>query len=165
MKKLFLLIVLELFVIMGVNAQGSFNTGVSLGLPVSAVPSTFNVTIDINYLWGSGESFKAGLATGFSNSFGKTTDNRIGYFDFPDIQFLPIALATRFSVSEEFALGADLGYAIGVSEDTVGGFYYAPRAQYSVSEAIDIVFAFRGISLEDQSGPFDVLTLGVEFEL
>ena len=63
-----------------------------------------------------------------------------------------------------FILGADLGYAIGVSpSDNDGGFYYAPRIQYGVSESIDIVLAYRGISVD--GGSFDVLTLGIEFGL
>ena len=163
MKKLLLLFVITISVITKVNAQGNFNIGVSLGLPVSAVPSTVNATIELNYLWDSGENFKAGFATGYSNSFGKTTDNGIGYFDFPDIQFLPIAMATRFSVSDEFSLGADLGYSIGVNEHSVEGFYYVPRAHYSLSKSFDIVLAFRGVSRE--GGSFDLLTLGVEFGL
>ncbi len=163
MKKIVLLAVVAVFGLTSVNAQGGLNIGVNLGLPVSAIPCTFNVTLDLNYLWGTGENFKAGFATAFSNSIGKTTDNGIGYFDFPDVQFLPIAGAARFAVSEKFTLGADLGYAIGINDGNGGGLYYVPRAQYSMCKAIDIVLSFRGVNLNGAS--FDVINLGVEFEL
>jgi hypothetical protein len=41
-----------------------------------------------------------------------------------------------------------------------GGFYYAPRVQYGVSDALDIVLSYRGVS---DDGSFDVINLGVEF--
>lgn len=163
MRKIFFILAIVVIGLKSVNAQGDFNVGVNLGLPVTAKPWTFNATLDVSYLWTAGENFKAGFATGFSNSFGKTTDNGIGYFYFPDVQFLPIAVATRFDISNAFTLGADLGHAIGINEGNDGGFYYAPRAQYSISKAIDIVLSFRGVSRNGK--PFDVLNLGVEFEL
>ena len=107
----------------------------------------------------------AGIATGYSHSFGDSIDlDGFGSFDVEDAGFIPIAGAARFNVSDDFILGADLGYAIGVSpSDNDGGFYYAPRIQYGVSESIDIVLAYRGISVD--GGSFDVLTLGIEFGL
>ena len=164
MKKLLLVAAIAVFGLSSVNAQ-NFNGGISLGLPIGDAGDawTFNVTLDVNYLWDAGENFKAGVATGFSHSFGDSIDTGFGTFDVEDAQFLPLAGAARFAVSEEFTLGADLGYAIGISEGNDGGFYYSPRAQYSLSEALDIVLAYRGVSLD--GGSFDVLTLGVEFGL
>ena len=163
MKKLFLCAVMAFFGLSNVNAQGNFNAGVSLGLPVSATACTFNATFDINYLWEAGGNFKAGFATGFSNSFGRTTDNDIGYFDFPDVQFFFITGSARFTVSDKLTLGADLGHAVGINDGNDGGFYYAPRAQYAISDAIDVVLSFRGVIRDGDS--FDVINLGVEFGL
>ncbi len=84
--------------------------------------------------------------------------------EYDDFGFLPIAAAGRYAVSEEFTLGADLGYAIGLSPDgNDGGFYYAPKVQYSISDSLDIVLAYKGVSLD--GGSFDALSLGVEFGL
>ncbi|MFH4965629.1 outer membrane beta-barrel protein [Gaetbulibacter sp. M235] len=166
MKKL-LLIAIAVFGLSSVNAQSNFNAGINLGLPVGDAGDgwTFNVTLDLSYLWEVSEGFDAGLATGYSHSFGDSIDlGEFGTFDVDDVGFLPIAAAGRFNVSDKFILGADLGYAIGVSpSDMESGFYYAPRIQYGVSESIDIVLAYRGVSLD--GGSFDVLTLGVEFGL
>lgn len=165
MKKLILLVTIVVFGLSNVNAQ-DFKAGANLGLPVGDAADgwTFNVTLDLSYLWEVSESFKAGVATGYSHTFGDSIDFFGVSVDIEDVGFLPIAAAGRFNVSEKFILGADLGYAIGVSpSDMESGFYYAPRIQYGVSEAIDIVLAYRGVSLD--GGSFDVLTLGVEFGL
>ena len=146
---------------------GDFNLGINLGLPVGDAGDgwTFNVSLDLSYLWEVSDVFGAGIATGYSHSFGDSIDlDGFGSFDVEDAGFIPIAGAARFNVSDDFILGADLGYAIGVSpSDNDGGFYYAPRIQYGVSESIDIVLAYRGISVD--GGSFDVLTLGIEFGL
>ena len=164
MKKLLLLSVIAVFAIGSMNAQGA-KAGISAGLPIGDAGDawTFNVTLDVSYLWEVGENFNAGVTTGYSHSFGDSIDTGFGSFDVEDAQFVPLAGAARFAISEEFTLGADLGYAIGIDDGNDGGFYYAPRAQYSVSEALDVVLAYRGISLD--GGSFDVLTLGVEFGL
>lgn len=143
-----------------------FKAGISAGLPIGDAGDgwTFNVTLDLNFLWEVSDSFNAGIATGYSHSFGDTIDlGTFGTVELDDAQFLPIAGAARFNVSEDFILGADLGYAIGLNDGNDGGFYYAPRIQYSVSSSIDIVAAYRGVSLD--GGSFDVITLGIEFGL
>ena len=147
----------------GVYAQGDLKVGVNAGLPTGDAGDAwgFNVTLDVNYLWEAGDNFKAGVATGFSHSFGKSIDTGFGSFDVEDAQFLPLAGAARFAVSDEFTLGADLGYAVGISDGNDGGFYYAPRVQYSISETLDVVLSYRGVSLD--GGSFDVLNLGVQF--
>lgn len=174
MKKLFLTIALTTLLLMNVNAQSNsdsasndgFNAGISLGLPIGDAGDgwTFNVTIDLSYLWEVSENFDAGVATGYSHSFGDSVEIFGESIDIDDAGFLPIAAAGRFNVSEDFTIGADLGYAVGISpSDNDGGFYYAPRIQYGVSESTDIVLAYRGVSLD--GGSFDVITLGVEFKL
>lgn len=164
MKKLILLAAVAVFGLSNVNAQ-NFNVGISGGLPIGDADdiATFSIVLDANYLWEVSEEFDVGIASGYSHSFGESIDTPIGSFDIDDTGFLPIAAAARFNVSEEFILGADLGYAIGTSpSDNDGGFYYAPKVQYGVSEELDIVAAFRGVSLD--GGSFDMITLGVEYK-
>ncbi len=158
MKKLFLC-AFAVFAFASVNAQ-ELKVGVSLGLPIGDAGDlyTFNLTSDVLYLWEVSEEFSAGVATGISYNFGDS----IGPFDVDDAVFLPIAAAGRYAVSEKFTVGADLGYGIGISpSENDGGFYYAPKVQYSVTEALDIVLAYRGVSLD--GGSLDTITAGVEF--
>lgn len=147
-----------------VSAQ-ELKGGINVGLPIGDVSDayTFNLTADLNYLWDVAESFKAGLATGISYNFGDSVDlGEFGSADIDDAVFLPIAGAARYFLTEDFAIGADLGYAIGLSPSgNDGGFYYAPRLQYSFSETLGLVAAYRGISVD--GGSFDTVTLGLEF--
>ena len=125
--------------------------------------TSFNLTVDLNFLWPVGESFDAGLSAGYSHSFGKEYDTPLGTIEADDIQFLPLAVAGRLDLSEKFALGADVGYAVGINDGNDAGFYYAPRVQFGISQALDLVLAYRGVSRD--GGSFDVLTLGLEFGL
>jgi|SRR5690606_3470372 len=161
MKKLLLSTVIAVFAIINVNAQ-EFNLGVNVGLPLGDIKDayTLNIGVEANYLWQVSEEFDAGVTAGYSHYLGDS----IGGFDIDDAGFLPIAAAGRFSVSEDFTIGADLGYAIGVSPSgNEGGFYYAPKVQYGVSEALDIVLAYKGVSVD--GGSFSSINLGVEFAL
>lgn len=165
MKKLFLLSIIAVFGLTSVNAQGGANVGINAGLITGDFSDgySFNLALDLNYLWEVSDQIEAGVATGYSHSFGKDVDG----FKADDAQFLPLAAAGRINISEEFAVGVDLGYAIGINDGNDGGFYYAPRVQYSVSESTDIVAAYRGASID--FGPinlgFNTITLGVELAL
>ncbi len=157
---------IAVFGLTNVNAQ-EFNVGASAGLPIGDAGdfATFSVLLDVNYLWEVSDKFEAGAAIGFSHSFGEDQSVSIGDFEVEseaqDISFLPIGAAGRFNVSESFTIGADIGYAVGINDGNDGGFYYAPKLQYGVSESLDIVAAYRGVSVE--GGSFDIVSLGVEF--
>ena len=161
MKKLFLFAAVAVFGFT-MNAQ-EFKAGVNVGLPIGDAGdlTTFNVTLDLAYLWEMSEEFDLGVATGYSHSFGDEVDFGFGTVEVDDFQFIPVAAAARYAVSDKFKVGADLGYAVGLNDGNDGGFYYAPRVQYGVSESLDVVLAYRGVSLD--GGSFDVITLGVEF--
>lgn len=165
MKKL-LFAVVAVFGLSSAMAQ-NFSAGVNVGLPMGDVQDsyTLNIGVELNYLWEVSEKFDAGLTAGYSHFLGDTVDlGAFGSFDVEDAGFLPIGGAARFNVSEDFTLGADLGYAVGISPDgNDGGFYYAPKLQYGVSESLDIVLAYKGVSVD--GGTFSSLNLGVEFGL
>lgn len=165
MKKLLLLTACVAFCVSSMNAQGEFNAGVSGGLPIGDAGdlATFSVMVDVGYFFEVSDAFKAGPFVGFQQNFGDSFDTVIGSIDIPDVQFLPVGGGARFMVADAFTLGADLGYAVGINDGNDGGFYYAPRAQYAVSEAIDIVLSYRGVSLD--GGSWDVVGLGIEFGL
>ena len=161
MKKLILLFAFVFMSISGANAQG-LKLGVDLGLPLGDIKDSYglNIGADINYLWNVSEEFDAGFSVGYSHYIGA----KFLGFGVPDAGFIPIAATGRFNVSGGFKIGADLGYAMGVSPSgNDGGFYYAPKLQYGVSEFLDIVLAYKGISVD--GGTFSSLNLGVEFGL
>ena len=164
MKKLLLLSAIVVST-MTLSAQEA-NIGLSGALPIGDAGdiTTFGLNLDANYLWEVSEQFDLGVAAGYHYYFGEDIDIPFGTFEAEDFGFLPIAAAARFNASEDFTIGADVGYALGINPDgNDGGFYYAPKIQYSVSEALDIVFAYKGVSLDGVS--FDAISLGIEFGL
>ncbi|WP_189702508.1 outer membrane beta-barrel protein [Subsaximicrobium wynnwilliamsii] len=172
MKKLILVAVVAVFGLANVNAQ-NFNAGISAGLPIGDFSDlySFSVIVDVNYLWEVSEQFDAGVTVGYSHSFGKDEDLNLDLGDFgsfdietEDFGYIPIGAAGRFNASEDFTIGLDLGYAIAVSPSgSDGGFYYAPKVQYGITQSLDIVAAYRGVSLD--GGSFDIVSLGIEFGL
>ena len=160
MKKLMLVMVA---VMLGftVTAQDGFRAGVNVGFPSGDASdfATFAIAVDLGYLFDVSDNFQAGVATGYSHSFG---DEYMG-IDLDDVQFIPLAASGRLALGDNFGLGADVGYALGVNDGNDGGFYYAPRVSYGISDAIDIVAAYRGVSKDGNS--WDIISLGVEFGL
>ncbi|GGD08209.1 hypothetical protein [Hyunsoonleella pacifica] len=165
MKKLFFVAIIAIFGSLSVNAQGQFNAGISGGIPIGDAGdfSTFAIAVDLGYLFEISDDFDAGGTIGYSHSFGEEQTFGSITIEAQDVQFLPIAGSARFEVAPSFTLGADLGYALGINDGNDGGFYYSPRAQYSVSEAIDIVAAYRGVSRD--GGSWNIVSLGIMFGL
>lgn len=162
MKKLVLIGCLALFGI-SVQAQNEFRAGAHLGLPVGDAGdfATFAIAVDLGYLFEISDEIQVGPTIGYSHSFGDSIDTIIGQIDVDDAQFIPIAASGHYNFTEEFWFGLDLGYAIGLNDGNDGGFYYSPKVAYGVADAIDIVAAFRGISVD--GGSWDIISLGVEF--
>ena len=145
------------------QAQGQFRAGLSGGIPIGDAGdlATFAIAVDLGYLFEISDTFDAGPTIGYSHSFGDDISGGGITIEVDDVQFIPVAASGRFEVAPDFTLGADLGYAIGVNDGNDGGFYYSPRAQYSVSDAIDIVVAYRGVSLDGDT--WGIISAGVEF--
>ncbi len=163
MRKTILVALFALFGMSAMNAQGQFNVGAFGGLPIGDAGdfATFAIGLDLSYMFEVSDDFEVGPVTGLSHSFGDEITILGVTLDVNDVTFLPIGGGFRFNAAESFSLGGDVGYAIGINDGNDGGFYYAPRAAYNVSEAVAIVAAFRGVAVD--GGSWDIISLGVEF--
>ena len=165
MKKFLLTIAMVAFGFAANAQDGEFNAGVNLGLPVGDVSdfSSFALGAEVNYLFSVSDDFKVGPSVSFVNYFGK--DFTIGGVTVPgsDASFLPIAAAGRFAISEDFTLGADVGYAVGINEGNDGGFYYRPMVGYNISEKIMLQATYSGVSNDGATAAN--IGLGVMFGL
>ena len=134
-----------------INAQnGSFNAGVSIGLPTGDISdsSSLAISVEANYLFEISDQFKVGPSISYLHYTGKKDILGSGY-DADDMSFLPIAAAARFAASEKFTFGADLGYGIGISPDDIeGAFYYRPMIGYNISEKVMLQATYTGMSKE-----------------
>ena len=159
MKKFLLLAALVMFSLSNVNAQGEFNAGIFGGIPMGDAGdfASFTLGIDLEYLFDVSDTFAAGPTVGYSTTFLKSE------FEGDNIAFLPVAAAGRFAVSDEFTLGVDLGYAVGINDGNEGGLYFAPKLQYGISEAIDVGVSYRSVS--EEHGSFNFFAINILLHL
>mgnify|MGYP005989595563 FL=1 len=166
MKKLLLSVVVLVFAV-SVNAQkGTFSAGINLGLPTADASDAYSFTLgaEVNYMFDVSEEFKAGVAVSYSSYFGKDITFLGTTIEIENAAMLPIAGAVRYLASEKFSIGADLGYAIGISPDgNDGGFYYRPIVGYNISEKMELNASYSGVSVE--GGTIANFGLGLMFKL
>ncbi len=162
MKKLAIVFCAFLFGV-SVHAQEGINLGFNFGLPMADASdvTSFTVGLDANYLWSVTEAVDVGVATGFTNTFGKNYQVGPIRIEGEDIQFIPIAAAGRYHFSDKFRAGVDLGYAIGLNDGNDGGFYYRPMVGFGVNSAVELNLSYTGVSLDGFN--FATLTMGVMF--
>ncbi|MEX0287941.1 MAG: hypothetical protein AB3N14_02430 [Flavobacteriaceae bacterium] len=162
MKKLVLFTLALTFGVLSVHAQGRFQAGGHLGLPVGDAGdlATFAIAIDLAYILEIDENISAGPRIGYSHSFGD--DVTVGGFtvSVDDVQFLPIGGRAQFDITDQFLARAELGYAVGISDGNDGGFYFSPQAGFSFSDAVDAILSYRSVSVD--GGSWDMIALGVD---
>ncbi len=165
MKKVFIMAIAALGFTFGAQAQEGLSAGINLGLPVGDAGdvSGFNVGADFSYLSEISDDFLAGGTIGYSHFFGKKITEGSIEIEFDDIMFLPIAASGKYMVSEDFSIGADLGYALGLKDGVDGGFYYRPRVAHKIADTIELNLSYSGISVDN--GTWSTLNLGVMFQL
>lgn len=154
MKKVLCLIIFLVVGLTSTYAQGDIRLGVNAGIPVGDISdaSDLNVGADIAYLMGF-ETFQLGPMVGYNHFFRDDLD---------DLSFLPIAATARFGLAG-LELGADVGYALGISPDgNDGGFYYKPKIGFSLF-GIGLIGSYTSISRD--GGSASSINLGVEFRL
>lgn len=162
MKKLGLLIIAILFLAPAVNAQVNqdIKLGISGGLPLGDVKdySSFNLSVDAAYLFEVADMVYVGPLVSYSHYFAKDFEGT----KIDDIQHLPIAASGRinFGLDKAVFLGADLGYAIGISDGLDGGIYYRPKIGYDFGGAA-VILSYTGI--DEDKITVNSLNLGVEF--
>ena len=77
-----------------------------------------------------------------------------------------IAASGRYNLSEDFVLGADLGYALGLSPSgNDGGFYYRPMLGYNLSEKMMVTASYSTVSVSNGGGNWGSFGVGLMFGL
>ena len=172
--KLSIVIFIFLF-ISSVNAQKGFRIEIGIGPTLGDSSELFSYTFQgsFQYLWRVSDNIDIGVTTGALVFLGEgnNTDGSGGLFSsIPDV-YIPIAMASRISLSELFYTGIDIGYALNangfgdsggsfVDEDN-GGFYFRPMLAYKVKEKLALVLFYASIS----EGGYNAssINLGVNF--
>ncbi|MGI9525821.1 MAG: hypothetical protein ACR2MS_01790 [Weeksellaceae bacterium] len=122
--------------------------GVHAGIPTGDADDTssFALGIDAKYQFLNLNSFGVGIATGYTNYFGKDENN----VDYGDTGVIPVAALFRYYPTQNFFIGTDLGYGfvtgdIADAADMTGGFYYRPEVGYH-SDDWNIFAYYAGVS-------------------
>ncbi|WP_405605406.1 hypothetical protein [Polaribacter sp. Asnod1-A03] len=166
MKKLVFIALLAIVSLNEVNAQeGVLNGGFNLGIPTGDVSdySGFAMGAELNYMFPVYEGVTVGPSVQYSHFFGKEYDLGGLTIEGSDTSFLPISGAARFNVSEDFVLGANLGYAVGLNEGNDGGVYYRPLIGYKIGSSSQLNLSYSGIDNDGYN--FSNVSLGVMFGL
>ncbi|WGK66235.1 hypothetical protein [Croceiramulus getboli] len=161
-SKIFTALMIALFAFAKADAQltttddknHQFGIGLNGGITVGDFEDIYssNIGIDLYYLYSISEKFYLGGTTGFTNYFGEDVFvPSLGEVEFDDAQFIPIAGSLRFTPFERFAVGADIGYAIGLNDGNEGGFYASPRATYFIADKFPVFAGYRLIDLDGES--------------
>ena len=166
MKKL---LMLGAFAFLGFAASaqttGKFKIGANVGIPTGDASkiSSFTVGVDAAYQWRLAQNFDLGLATGYQHFFGKSIDTYGGgTYKVNDFGYIPLAASGQYSVSPNFFIGADLGYAFAVGKDVSGGgFYYQPKVGYQ-TDKYELYLGYKGVS---DNGSIGSVNLGFNFKL
>ena len=157
MKNVLILIVV--FTFSKLQAQDGFSIGTHLG--ISTVESyDLNYGLDANYVKEVSDGLKVGGALGYTvfsgNTISNTFSDLVGEVKIEDAGFLTLAGTARYSLSNAFFVGADLGYAIVTSSDGKGGILYQPKVGWQ-TDSIDLYGYYKGISRSGSSiGAFGV---------
>lgn len=153
MKKLLLMIAM-VAVGFTANAQdGKFNLGANLVYDFDA--EVFGLMGEANYLFDLSDEFKLGPAVSYVYGFGRDLEvNGVKVGEIKGSGSFIAAAAARFNASEEFVIGADLGYHTDAED-----FYYRPLVGYNISENTMIQLSYPATT----SG--GSLALGVAFGL
>ena len=157
MKKILLLTIFTIFGFTVAHSQSNWKIGVNAGIPVGDVHdfSSFNLGGDVAYLFNITDVFSVGPLVGYSHFFEE--EDGIG----EDLSFIPLAASGRFSFSDAFFVGADLGYAIGVDDGNDGGFYYRPKLGYNFG-MVALILSYAGIEITDGGPTAGTVNLGIE---
>ena len=143
------------------NAQsGAFKLGAHVGLPTGDIKdvSSVNLGADLAYTWSVAEGLDVGITTGYTTYLLKSD------FEGDAAGFIPVAATAQFTLTNNWFIGADLGYGIGVApEGNDGGFLYQPKFGYQAGNT-GLYVAYKGISI-DGGGTFSSVNLGVNFKL
>lgn len=142
MKKILLVLAVVFASLQFSNAQENmFTAEVQAGIPMGDFGdfSDFGIGVNATYYFAEvAESFYVGGRGGYS-VFLASED----FID--DFSFISLAASGRFNFSENLFARADLGYAIGVSDNADGAFFYEPRVGYDTG-AFEVSVYYQSIT-------------------
>ena len=157
MKKVLLTAAIVVAGFISASAQTTFGAGVNANLPIGDLSDgySFGVGAELQVEHKFSEKFSGIGTTGFTHFFGKD----FGGFK-PKLGVLPILVGARVYPSEQFFIGAQIGYSLFLEDGDSGGFAYKPQVGYDAGN-VQLALSYNGVS---NDGTASWLGLGAIFK-
>lgn len=166
MKKILLGLAVVFASVQFSNAQEKpISVDVQAGLPMGDISdfSNFYVGLNLTYMFAEvAEDFYIGGRAGYNiylgEDYSETIFGQTITVDGVDLDFLTLAVVGRYDFTENLFGRLDLGYAVGLEENSDGAVFVEPRFGYS-AEVFDVFAFYQNIFDSD----FSLGAVGVGF--
>lgn len=161
MRKVIVVLVAVLAFSFAQAQDSGIKLGIHLGLPVGDADDFTSLAMggDLAYMFDVSEAFKVGPSVGYLHYSGKKYHGHKR----DNLGFIPIAASAKYSIVENIFIGADLGYAVGISPSELdGGFYYLPKVGYQI-DLFEVYVGYRGISNKIESESYNISSVSLGF--
>lgn len=127
MKKLLLTSCLFLAALFTVQAQEGLKASAHIGIPTGDASDYFGVNFgaNVSYLYPVMENIHLGGMAGLDIFSGKEITNTGTRLK--GLTLLPIAASGQYDIMDQFFAGLDVGFALSLSKDYKGGFFFQPK--------------------------------------
>lgn len=177
MKKTGFVCVMALLVMTSVEAQSGnqwsrydsrdiVNATISAGLPLGDASDVSDVNLSAGLLFQTVVNQNLNLTFGatYSHFIGKKATEELITIEYDDISSVLLGVGARGFFTQDFGVGIELGYGIGITPDNYdGGFYYSPNLRYYVSSSTNIFINYTNIASDGSA--LASINLGFEFGL
>ncbi|MDD3457899.1 MAG: hypothetical protein PHO74_00220 [Weeksellaceae bacterium] len=147
MKKMILSVVLTIASLSALNAQEGLKGGAYLGIPSGNSTDYFGLNYGVfaAFHYPVFENLHLGATAGVDFFSGKDVPGTNQKFK--GFTVLPIGVSGQFNLSDEFFATVDLGFALSLSKDYTGGFFFQPKGGWQ-NEFVQVFFFIKNISSE-----------------
>lgn len=158
MKKIILILSFTFLGVQFSNAQSDLmSLEVHAGMPTGDLADLADYSIGVNltsYFVNVAEIFQFGGRAGYSTF--KFSDDGSENFD-----FVTVAATGKLLFYQNFFARLDLGYAIGISDNTEGALFYEPRIGYNLG-AVDLSAYYQSIT--EDANSVDSIGVGIAYK-
>lgn len=128
MKKQFLALAFAAIALVNVQAQDGIKASAYVGAPVGNASDffSFHIGADIAYFYPVMDNLGIGGKIGLDLFSGKDISNTNQKNK--GATYIPIAATAQYNITDDIFAGADIGFALSLSDSYKGGFYFLPKA-------------------------------------
>lgn len=145
MKKIILTVFITMIGFGFSTAQEGLKGGAYLGVPSGNSSDYFGLNYGVfaSFHYPVFENLHLGATAGLDFFSGKDIPG--SNQKFKGFTTMPIAVSGQFNLSEEFFVTTDIGFALSLSKDYTGGFFFQPKGGWQ-NEYMQVFFFFKNIS-------------------